>query len=62
MPGKASQAIEKYGRKANMMKWKSSDCPKRDAHQLHECCDLICPTCRKCFEPGSAQDSDCAKG
>ena len=36
----------KYGRKANMMKWKeqlSGDCPKRDAHQLQERCDLICP-------------------
>jgi len=31
--------IEKYGRKANMMKWKeqlNGDCPKRDAHGLHE--------------------------
>jgi hypothetical protein len=38
--------IEKYGRKANMMKWKEQlkgDCPKRDAHQLHERCDLTCP-------------------
>jgi len=38
--------IEKYGRKANMMKWKeqlNGDCPKRDAHQLQERCDLICP-------------------
>ena len=38
--------IEKYGSKANMMKWKeqlNGDCPKRDAHGLHECCDLICP-------------------
>jgi hypothetical protein len=28
--------IEKYGRKANMMKWKeqlNGDCPKRDAHK-----------------------------
>jgi hypothetical protein len=32
--------------KANMMKWKellSGDCPKRDAPQLHDRCDLICP-------------------
>ena len=38
--------IEKYGRKANMMKWKeqlNSDCPRRDAHGLHERCDLLCP-------------------
>ena len=38
--------IEKYGRKANMMKWKeqlNSDCPRRDAHGLHERCDLVCP-------------------
>jgi hypothetical protein len=38
--------IEKYGRKANMMKWKeqlNGDCPKRDEHSLHERCDLICP-------------------
>jgi hypothetical protein len=41
-----SRLIEKYGRKANMMKWKeqlNGDCPKRDAHGLHERCDLICP-------------------
>jgi len=38
--------IEKYGRKANMMKWKeqlNGDCPKRDAHSMHERCDLVCP-------------------
>jgi hypothetical protein len=38
--------IEKYGRKANMMKWKeqlNGDCPKRDAHSMLERCDLICP-------------------
>jgi hypothetical protein len=38
--------IEKYGRKANMMKWKeqlNGDCPRRDALGLHERCDLICP-------------------
>jgi hypothetical protein len=37
---------EKYGRKANMMKWKeqlNGDCPNRDAHGMHERCDLICP-------------------
>jgi hypothetical protein len=38
--------IEKYGRKANMMVWKeqlNGDCPRRDAHGMHERCDLICP-------------------
>jgi hypothetical protein len=33
--------IEKYGRKANMMKWKeqlNGDCPRRDALGLHERC------------------------
>jgi hypothetical protein len=37
--------IEKYGRKA-LMKWKqqlNGDCPKRDAPQLQERCDLLCP-------------------
>ena len=38
--------IEKYGREGHMMKWKeqlNGDCPKRDAPQLHDRCDLICP-------------------
>jgi hypothetical protein len=38
--------IAQYGRKASMMKWKDQlkgDCPKRDAPQLHDRCDLICP-------------------
>jgi hypothetical protein len=38
--------IEVYGRKGNMSKWLSDlkgDCPKRDAHSLHERCDLLCP-------------------
>ena len=40
--------IEKYGRKGNMMKWRemlnaNADCPKRDAHGLHDRCDVICP-------------------
>jgi hypothetical protein len=41
-----SRLIEKYGRKANMMKWKeqlNGDCPRRDEPSLHERCDLICP-------------------
>jgi hypothetical protein len=40
-----ARLIEKYGRRANMMKWKeqlNGDCPKRDA-RLYERCDLICP-------------------
>jgi hypothetical protein len=40
------QLIEKYGRDASMMKWKeqlNGDCPGRDAPQLHDRCDLICP-------------------
>ena len=38
--------IEKYGRDSHMMKWReqlNSDCPKRDAPQMHDRCDLICP-------------------
>jgi hypothetical protein len=50
--------IEKYGRKANMMKWKeqlNGDCPRRDAHGLHERCDLICPDLPKVLlKDGSA--------
>jgi hypothetical protein len=37
--------IEKYGRKANLMKWKeqlNGDCPRRDS-RLQDCCDLVCP-------------------
>lgn len=43
---RVGRLIEKYGRKANMMKWKeqlNGDCPKRDAPSLHERCDLVCP-------------------
>ena len=38
--------IAQYGRKASMMKWKDQlkgDCPKQDAPQLHDRCDVICP-------------------
>jgi hypothetical protein len=38
--------ITKHDRRGNMSKWVSDlkgDCPKRNAHQLHERCDLICP-------------------
>jgi hypothetical protein len=30
----------------NLMKWRemlNADCPKRDASQLHDRCDLVCP-------------------
>jgi hypothetical protein len=40
------QPIEKCGRDASMMKWNeqlNGDCPRRNAPQLHERCDLICP-------------------
>jgi len=42
--------IEKYGRRGNMMEWKeqlNGDCPRRDAHSMMECCDLICPDLSK---------------
>ena len=38
--------IEKHGRDGHMMKWReqlNGECPKRDAPQLHDRCDLICP-------------------
>ena len=38
--------IAQYGRNASMMGWKerlAGDCPKRNATQLHDRCDLICP-------------------
>jgi hypothetical protein len=38
--------IEKYGRNGNLMKWRemlNADCPKRDAHSLHDRCDVVCP-------------------
>ena len=38
--------IAQYGRLGNMSMWMSDlkgDCPNRDATQLHERCDLICP-------------------
>jgi hypothetical protein len=43
-PLQRPQLIEKYGRKANMMKWKeqlNGDCPRRDARSLHERCDFV---------------------
>jgi hypothetical protein len=41
-----AKLIEQYGREGNMSEWMSElkgDCPKREAPQLHERCDLICP-------------------
>jgi hypothetical protein len=41
-----ARLIEKYGRDGHMMKWReqlNGDCPKRDAPQMHDRCDLICP-------------------
>lgn len=38
--------IESYGRRANMMQWKEQlhgNCLRRDARNLSERCDLICP-------------------
>jgi hypothetical protein len=38
--------LEQYGREGSMMAWReqlSVGCPKRDAPQLHDRCDLICP-------------------
>jgi hypothetical protein len=48
-----AKLIEKYGRRGNMMKWKeqlNGDCPKRDAHELHGRCDLICPDLQRCCD------------
>jgi hypothetical protein len=41
-----AKLIAQYGREGNMSEWMSdlkADCPKRNAPQLHERCDLICP-------------------
>jgi hypothetical protein len=41
-----AKLVPQYGRRGNMSKWVSDlrgDCPKRNAPQLHERCDLICP-------------------
>jgi hypothetical protein len=38
--------IEKHGRRGNMSAWVSdlkADCPRRDAHSLHDRCDVLCP-------------------
>ena len=41
-----AKLIAQHGHRGNMSKWVSDlrgDCPKRNAPQLHERCDLICP-------------------
>jgi hypothetical protein len=41
-----ARLIAKHGRMGNMMKWKeqlNADCPKQEAHSLHDRCDLLCP-------------------
>jgi hypothetical protein len=41
-----ARLIAQHGRPGNMTMWVSNlkgDYPKRDAPQLHERCDLICP-------------------
>ena len=41
-----AKLVAQYGRSGNMSKWVSdlrADCPKRNAPQLHERCNLICP-------------------
>ena len=43
--------IAKFGRKANMMKWRemlNAVCPRRDA-RIQDRCDLICPDLPKVF-------------
>jgi hypothetical protein len=42
--------LEQYGREGSMMQWReqlNTGCPKRDAPQLHDRCDLICPDLSK---------------
>jgi hypothetical protein len=48
-----------------LIKWKellNGDCPKRDAHSLHERCDLVCPDvdlrCRAGSDPQPARKAD----
>jgi hypothetical protein len=41
-----AKLVAQYGRRGNMSKWVSDlrgDSPKRNAAQLHQRCDLICP-------------------
>jgi hypothetical protein len=50
--------IEKYRRMGNMMKWRemlNADCPKCDASQLHDRCDLVCPDLSKVLMVAAVQ-------
>jgi hypothetical protein len=50
--------IEKYGRKANMVKWKerlNGDCPNRDTHSTLKRCDLICPVPPQSADRGASK-------
>ena len=41
-----AKLIEEHGRRDNMSAWVrdlKGDCPRRDAHSLHERCDVLCP-------------------
>ena len=41
-----AKLVAQYGQRGNISKWVSDlrgDCPKRNAAQLHERCDFICP-------------------
>jgi hypothetical protein len=41
-----AKLLAQHGHRGNMSKWVSElvgDCPNRNAPQLHDCCDLICP-------------------
>jgi hypothetical protein len=41
-----TKLLAEHGHRGNMTEWVSelrADCPQRNAPQLHERCDLICP-------------------
>ena len=41
-----AKLIARHGRDGNMSKWSSDlkgDCPRQNAHQLHDRCDVRCP-------------------
>lgn len=45
--------IEKHGRRGQLDQVRQrpeGDCPRRNANALHERCDVICRTCRRCCE------------
>ena len=49
--------VAQYGQRGNMSKWLSDlkgDCPKQNARQPHERCDLICPDLPKVNDTGRA--------